>query len=156
MYILKGTHGVSTRFCSACMGSVAPRSRAYGVVGLDLNLVLGPGIQALYCGFSRLPCSIHVLGSVLASPICPPHTQPVSHSLWVTVILRLWKRLQGKTEWVEKKNDQKVVFCLFFCVTPTQTYGYPQQFTLRNHCKISLSQVKLCGDFFVFLHQSRL
>lgn len=54
------------------------------------------------------------------------------------------------------KMIRRWYFAFFFCVTPTQTYGYPQQFKLRKHCKISLSQVKLCSDFFVFLCQSGL
>lgn len=84
-----------TRFCSVYNDSVAPWSWSYGVVGLYLNLVLGPGIQALYCGLSGPPYSLHILGPVLPLAICPPHAQPVSHSIWTAVELRLWKWLEG-------------------------------------------------------------
>lgn len=96
-----------TGFCSVYSEGVAPWSRSYGVVGLDLNLVVGPGFQSLYCSLSGPPCSLYILGPVLPLTICPPHTQPVSHRFWTAVVLWLWKWLEGGG----RKQDQKDILC---------------------------------------------
>jgi len=84
-----------TRLCRERGRRVAPRSRSDGVVGLYLNLVLGPGIQALHRGLTGPPRSLHVLGPVLPLAVRPPQSQPVPHGLRAAVVLGLWKRLQG-------------------------------------------------------------
>lgn len=84
-----------TRFGRVRNHSVAPRSSSYGVEGLYLNSVLGPGSQALHCCLAAVPCSLDIRGPVLTPTICPPHVQSVSHGLRTAVVLRLWKGLDG-------------------------------------------------------------
>lgn len=141
---------VPTRFCGVRGNSVAPWSRSYGVVGLYLNLVLGPGIQALYCGLTGPPCSPHILDPVLLLAVCPPHTQLVSHSLWTAVVLRLWKRLQGNKEREEreKRADYREVFChlLFLFYIRRNIYRYIHMLyihVLHNLSNITMYSIRL-------------
>lgn len=115
----KRRHSVYTRLCSVCGDSAAPWAESCGVAGLYLNLVLSPGIQALYCGLTGLPSSLYIYIPVLPLAIRHPHTQPVSHSLWAAVILRHYKRLEGKTK-CERRN--KIVRGRYFAIYSCSTY----------------------------------
>lgn len=106
---------VCTRFSCACFNSAAPRPRSYWVEALYLNVVLGPGTQAVHSGISAVYSTLHILCSVLPLTICPPHTQPVPHRFWAAVVFRCWKRLKV----TERKKDMETKISVWCFVGPS-------------------------------------
>lgn len=87
---------VHTRFSRVGCDRGAPYSWSYGIEGLYLNLVLDPGTQIFYCGFSGAHTSLHVYNSVLALAVCLPYSEPVANGIWTAVVLWFRERLKER------------------------------------------------------------
>lgn len=87
--------GVLTWLPCTTLHGLTPGSGAYGIKGLDLQLVLGPLLQALQGDLPLQPV-VHQSYAGLTPQVCSQHSDPVAHALRVSVVLGLWQWLPGK------------------------------------------------------------
>ena len=98
-----------TRLGRVRCDAAAPRPSADGVEGLDLDLVMGPGVQPLQRGLAAAaaaacplvplpPHRLRLLQLLLPHAVHPAHTQPVAHRVRAAVVLVVQEGLRRHRE----------------------------------------------------------
>ncbi len=98
--------GVLTWLTRASLHRLTPGSEAYGIKGLDLQLVFGPLLQTLQSDLPLQPV-IHQSCAGLTQQVCSQHSDPVAHALRVSIVLCLWQWLRGNITLVISQQNYR-------------------------------------------------